>query len=63
MRRHRYPQPNTRSPEQDQLPLDTVCTIIIRQSTSIQRERNLFNAPIKTLCRVVGWQHGDVPSS
>src|SRR5690348_17261731 len=46
MRRHRYPQPSTRSPEQDQLPLDTVCTILIRQSTSIQRERNLFSAEV-----------------
>jgi hypothetical protein len=46
MRRHRYPQPNTRSPEQDQLPLDTVCTILIRQRTSIQRERNLFSAEV-----------------
>jgi len=46
MRRHRYPQPNARSSEQDQLPLDTVCTILIRQSTSIQRERNLFSAEV-----------------
>jgi hypothetical protein len=46
MRRHRYQRHKTRSPEQDQLPLDTLCTILIRQSTSIQRERNLFSAEV-----------------
>lgn len=44
MRQTRYQQPSGSNPEQEELPLDTVCTILTRQSTVIQATRNTFSA-------------------
>ncbi len=46
MPRRRYRPLNQSNPEQDSLPRDTVCTILVRQSTMQQRERNLFSAEV-----------------
>ncbi len=47
--RHRYQRPET--PEEESLPLDTICTILTRQSTRAQKGRNVFSAEVdpKTL--------------
>ncbi len=44
MPQRRYQPPKAATPEQEQLPLDTICTVLTRQSTSRQKERNLFSA-------------------
>ncbi len=44
--RHRYRRPETSSPEEECLPLDTICTILTRQSTIAQKERNAFSAEV-----------------
>jgi hypothetical protein len=44
MRRSRYQQPKRSDPEQDQLPLDTICTILVRQSTMGQTVRHTMSA-------------------
>jgi len=46
MRRHRYRPRERARPEEERLPLDTICTILTRQSTSAQGERNLFSAEV-----------------
>jgi len=46
MRRSRYQSPNISSPEVDQLPLDTVCTVLVRQSTRSQAGRYLDSAEV-----------------
>ncbi|HEY7091603.1 MAG TPA: hypothetical protein VH393_00395 [Ktedonobacterales bacterium] len=43
MRRHRYQRPESVNPEDERLPLDTICTILTRQSTFAQGKRNLFS--------------------
>jgi len=47
--RHRYQRPETS--EEESLPLDTICTILTRQSTRAQKGRNVFSAEVdpKTL--------------
>lgn len=47
MGRHRYQRPNMTNPEQDALPRDTVCTVLVRQSTAAQRDNNLFSSEVK----------------
>lgn len=44
MRRSRYQQRKQASPEQEQLPVDTVCTILVRQSTMGQTVRHTMSA-------------------
>ena len=46
MPRHRYQPPKDADPEAETLPLDTLCTILVRQSTLLQKERNLFSAEV-----------------
>lgn len=46
MLRRRYQPPESDRPDDDALPLDTVCTILTRQSTMMQRERNVFSAEV-----------------
>lgn len=43
---HRYRPPNGIRPEEEKLPLDTDLTILTRQSTLKQRERNTFSAEL-----------------
>src|SRR5215472_6853913 len=45
MARHRY-QPPSDGQMPDSLPVDTVCTILVRQSTNAQFERNTFSAEV-----------------
>jgi hypothetical protein len=44
--RHRYQPPEDSDSSQDTLPLDSVCTILTRQSTRGQKERNAFSAEV-----------------
>jgi hypothetical protein len=44
--RHRYQPPEASSSGEATLPLDTVCTILTRQSTTVQKERNAFSAEV-----------------
>lgn len=44
MRQNRYRPRSHVSPEQEALPLDTICTILTRQSTAMQAERHLHSA-------------------
>jgi hypothetical protein len=46
MRRGRYQPPESANPDEEQLPLDTVCTVLTRQSTVAQGKRNLFSAEV-----------------
>ena len=46
MRKNRYQQPSEANPEQEQLPLDTICTILTRQSTLVQGLMNVFSAEV-----------------
>ena len=46
MSRHRYQRPKPVDPEREQLPIDTLCTILTRQSTVGQAERNVFSAEV-----------------
>lgn len=46
MRRHRYRSPKDSDPETESMPLDTICTVLVRQSTLVQKERNLFSAEV-----------------
>lgn len=43
MRTRRYQPPSSANPDAEQLPLDTVCTILTRQSTQGQAMRNIFS--------------------
>src|SRR5690349_24722906 len=43
MPRRRYQSPNEGRPEEETLPLDTQLTILTRQSTLVQSERNVFS--------------------
>ncbi len=44
--RHRYQPPEDSSAGEDTLPLDTICTILTRQSTLAQKGRHLFSAEV-----------------
>jgi hypothetical protein len=44
MRRSRYQSPDSSQAELDQLPLDTVCTVLVRQSSVKQTMQNTFSA-------------------
>jgi len=44
MRHSRYQSPDDSKPELDQLPLDTVCTVLVRQSSVKQTVQNTFSA-------------------
>jgi len=46
MPRHRYQLPKDTDPEAETLPLDTLCTVLVRQSTLAQKERNLFSVEV-----------------
>ncbi len=46
MRRIRYQPPETGNHDQEQLPLDTICTILTRQSTAEQRQRHIHSAEV-----------------
>jgi hypothetical protein len=46
MRRSRYQPPKQTEMDQEQLPLDTVCTILTRQSTAEQRYRHIHSAEV-----------------
>src|SRR6476620_1588451 len=43
---HRYQPPDSLTPDQDILPIDSVCVILTRQSTRAQKERNTFSAEV-----------------
>jgi hypothetical protein len=43
MRRHQYQRRSQISPEQETLPCETDCTILVRQSTAEQRDRSVFS--------------------
>jgi hypothetical protein len=46
VRKNRYQQPNGTTPEHESFPLDTICTILTRQSTVVQGTRNVFSAEV-----------------
>ncbi len=46
MGHHRYQRPKEQDPREEQLPLDTICTILTRQSTVMQAERHVFSAEV-----------------
>ncbi len=46
MPRHRNRPPEDSNPDAETLPLDTLCTVLVRQSSLVQKERNLFSAEV-----------------
>ena len=44
MRRSRYQSLDASNPDHDQLPLDSICTVLVRQSTVKQTVQNTFSA-------------------
>lgn len=46
MLRHRYQHVERVHPDQEALPLQSICTILTRQSTFVQSERNVFSAEV-----------------
>jgi len=46
MPRHRYRPLEETNPDAEQLPLDTICTILVRQSTAVQAERHVHSAEL-----------------
>jgi hypothetical protein len=44
MRRNRYQSPDGSQADLDQLPLDTDCTVLVRQSSAKQTVQNTFSA-------------------
>ncbi|MBA2679958.1 MAG: hypothetical protein H0U76_16370 [Ktedonobacteraceae bacterium] len=58
MPRNRYQPPKSSNPYEESLPLDTICTILTRQSTMAQGQRNVFSAeknPAELIELAVRW--------
>jgi DNA invertase Pin-like site-specific DNA recombinase len=62
MRHSRYQQPRQGNHDQEQLPLDTNCTILTRQSTLEQLTRNTFSAEVDPRDLVAAAQRLGFPS-
>ncbi len=46
MRQSRYRPPKRDDPDREQLPLDTICTVLVRQSTAVQATRHIHSAEV-----------------
>jgi len=46
MRQSRYRPPERADPDREQLPLDTICTVLMRQSTAVQAARHVRSAEV-----------------